>query len=55
MINEEVVMFSIQETMVTHEYLLLEDGCEVGTIGHPGQPEENKALVEAIVEKLNRE
>ncbi len=48
-------MFTIQETMVTHEYLLLEDGCEVGTIGRPGQPEQNKALAEAIVEKLNRE
>lgn len=48
-------MFTIQETMVTHEYLLLEDGCEVGTIGHPGQPEENKMLAEKIVEKLNRE
>lgn len=48
-------MFTIQETMVTHEYLLRENGCEVGTIGHPGQPEENKVLAERIVERLNRE
>lgn len=46
-------MFTIQETMVTHEFLLLKDGCEVATIGHPGQPEENKQLAEEIVEKLN--
>lgn len=48
-------MFTIQETMVTHKFLLLKDGCEVGTIGRPGQPEENKALAERIVEKLNRD
>lgn len=48
-------MFTIQEAMVTHQYLLFENGCEVGTIGHPGQPEENKALAERLLEKLNRD
>lgn len=46
-------MFTIQETMVMHEFLLLKDGCEVATIGHPGQQEENRRLAEEIVAKLN--